>query len=227
MTPSTFSMIDLLMLIIMGISILIGIFRGATREILGIAGWVGAFIVVFHGLPLFRPLGHHYIKNQMIADAVVFGVLFVVSLGVFILISRPIAAGVKQSMFGGLDRSLGLVFGFIRGVFVLCLGYLAMSFFYLPTDMPQSITTARFFPWVSQCAHELQRFIPEDYLPSSLMQATTINPLDTQDLLESSLETVKALSTLKPTSFKQAPLIPEEKAGLETLIEDNETETQQ
>ena len=92
--------------------------------------------------------------------------------------------------------------------------------------MPQSITSARFFPWVSQCAHELQRFIPEDYLPSSLIQEATINPLDTQDLLESSLETVKALSTLKPTSFKQAPPLHEEKAGLETLIEDNETETQ-
>ena len=65
MVPSAFNSVDLVILIIIGLSILIGILRGATREVLGIAGWIGAFAVVFYGLPLFRPLGRQYINSPM------------------------------------------------------------------------------------------------------------------------------------------------------------------
>jgi len=228
---STFNLVDLVdlaILILLGISILVGILRGATREVLGIAGWIGAFAVVFYGLPLFRPFGRHYIHNPMIADAVVAGVLFILSLAVFILISRMISAGVKGSILGGLDRSLGLVFGFVRGVFVICLAYLAMSFFYPPNTIPTSIKYARFTPWIAQGAHELKRLIPNDYLPRDLAQPDTINPLNAQDLLKNSLpsleETVKNLSTLKPTSPKKPQYTEQEKQDLENLIEKNDSQ---
>lgn len=221
MVSGTFNTIDFAVLIILGLSIVIGILRGATREILGIAGWVGAFVVVFYGLPLFRPLGRQYIHNPMIADAIVAGILFILSLGVFILISRLISSSVKGSIFGGLDRSLGLVFGFVRGLLVICLIYFSITFFYPPNEIPQSITTARFTPWIVQGTNELKRLIPKDYLPQDLKHSSTINPLDAQDLIENSLpaieETVKNLSTLKPTSPKK----PEAKEDLEHLIEKN------
>ncbi len=223
--------IDLAIIIIIGISILIGILRGATREILGIAGWIGAFAVVFYGLPLFRTLGRHYIHNPMIADAVVAGILFILSLAVFILIIRLISSGIKGSIFGGLDRSLGLVFGLVRGMLIVCLAYLTMSFFYPPKDIPQNVTHARFTPWVALGAFELKRLIPRDYLPHDLKQTTKINPLDAQDLLENSLpsleETVKNLSTLKPISPENPSPQKEGKGDLEKLIETNETETQE
>lgn len=227
MATSSFNSIDLAIILIIGISILIGILRGATREVLGIAAWIGAFAVVFYGLPLFRPLGRHYIHNPMIADAVVAGILFLLSLAVFILISRLISSGVKGTFFGALDRSLGLVFGFIRGVLIVCLVYLAMGFFYKPSEIPESITTARFMPWVAQGAFELKRLVPKDYLPHDLKQSKTINPLDAKDLLENGLqnldETVKNLSTLKPTSPKKLTPDDDKKGGLEELIERDET----
>lgn len=204
----SFNTIDLAILVIIGLSILMGVIRGATREVLGIAGWVGAFATVFYGLPLFRPLGRTYIKNPMVADAIIAGLLFILSLAVFILISRLISAGVKGSILNSLDRSLGLVFGFIRGVLVICLAYLCMGFFYPPNEVPDIVKMARFLPWVSQGASELKRLIPEDYLPKKFSSSPSIIPLDAQDLLEHSLpdleETVKNLSTLKPTSPKKA-----------------------
>jgi membrane protein required for colicin V production len=218
--------IDLVVILIIGVSIVVGILRGATREVLGITGWIGAFAVVFYGLPLFRSLGRHYIHNPMIADAVVAGVLFIISLAVFILISRLISAGVKGSIFGGLDRSLGLVFGLVRGVLIVCLVYLTMSFFYAPKDIPQNIKQARFMPWIAQGAFELKRLIPKDYLPHDLKQKATINPLDAKDLLENSIpnleETVKNLSTLKPTSPEKPSSQKDDEDGLGKLIEKSE-----
>jgi len=246
MASSTFNVIDLSIIVLLGLSILIGILRGATREILGIAGWVGALATVFYGLPLFRPLGRHYIQNPMIADAVVAVILFVLSLAVFILISRTISVKVKGSLLGGLDRSLGLVFGFLRGLLVVCLIYLVLGFFYPPGEMPHVIKQARFTPWFKEGAKELTRFIPKDYLPQKDRSLSTIHPLDAQDLLEHSLpsleETVKNLSTLRPTTPKKPeisrepseqnkkngdPSTPQkEEDNLENLIEKNDTETQ-
>src|SRR5436190_1814350 len=136
MAFSTFNIVDLAIILLLGLSVLVGIFRGATREVLGIAGWIGALATMFYGLSLFRPLGRHYIHNAMIADLVVAGVLFVLSLAVFILISRTLSIRVKGSLLGGLDRSLGLIFGVLRGVLVICLVYLVLGFFYPPGQVP-------------------------------------------------------------------------------------------
>jgi membrane protein required for colicin V production len=206
MASSAFNSVDLAILIIIGISILIGVLRGATREVLGIAGWIGAFAVVFYGLPLFRPLGRQYIHSPMIADAVVAGILFIFSLAVFILISRLISSSVKGSIFGSLDRSLGLVFGFLRGVVFICVAFLLLSLYYSPAQIPEIILSARFTPWIMQGADEIKRIVPHDYLPQDLTQPT-INPLDAKDLIENSLpsleDTVKNLSTLRPVSPKK------------------------
>lgn len=246
MASSTFNIIDLSIILLVGLSILVGILRGATREILGIAGWIGALATVFYGLPLFRPLGRHYIQNPMIADGVVAVILFILSLAVFILISRTLSVRVKGSLLGGLDRSLGLVFGFIRGILVVCLIYLILGFFYPAGQMPDVIKQARFAPWFKDGAKELTHFIPKDYLPQKDGSLSTIHPLDAQDLIEHSLpsleETVKNLSTLRPTSPKkpeitrepsekeksevdQTPLQKEDD-NLENLIEKNDPETQ-
>lgn len=247
----SFNIVDLIIIALLGLSILIGVLRGATREVLGIAGWVGALAIVFYGLPLFRPLGRHYIHNPMISDAVVAGLLFILSLAVFILISRTISTKVKGSLLGGLDRSLGLIFGFLRGILVLCIIYLAMGFFYPPGEMPEAVKNAKFTPWFSEGAQELKRFIPKDYLPQKDHSLSTINPLDAKDLIENSLpsleDTVKNLSTLRPSSPKKPEPSPKlnkkeedalekpkpapelnkkEEADLEQLIEKNDTETQ-
>lgn len=220
MTSSVLSSVDLIILAILGLSTLIGIWRGATREVLGIIGWIGAFVIVFYGLPLFRPLGRQYIESPMVADAVVAGILFIISLGVFILISRLISSSVKGSIFGSLDRSLGLVFGFVRGVVVVCILFLAITFFYLPSQVPETLLAARFTPYVMQGSGEIKRLIPHDYLPQDPHQPT-IDPLDAKDLIESNFpkleDTVKNLSTLKPVSQK-----PEKKSSeLENLILSN------
>ncbi|MBP9692525.1 MAG: CvpA family protein [Alphaproteobacteria bacterium] len=231
MSP-TFTTLDLAIIVLIGLSILIGVLRGATREVLGIVGWIGAFATVFYGLPLFRPLAQHYIHNHMIADALVAVILFILSLAVFILISRLISSRVKGSLLGGMDRSLGLVFGFIRGLFLVCLVYLAIGFFYPPDKIPDAIKHARFTPWLAQGAQELKHLIPKTYLPQEPPHAT-ITPLDAKDLLEHHLptleETVKNLSTLKPASPKKPePKYDEkEKQELDNLIEKNDTETPQ
>ena len=223
MTFSSAHMVDGAVLLIVVFSILIGFIRGATREVLGIAGWVGAFATVFYGLPLCRPFGRHYIHNAMIADAVTAGLLFVLSLAIFIIISRMLSSCIKGGILGGLDRSFGLVFGFVRGVLVVCMGYLAISFFYPPPEIPQAIQTARLTPWIVLGTEKLRLLIPKDYLPQDRALHTLV-PSSAPDLLETHLstleDTVKHLSTLKPLS-------PQKAKNLDSLIEVYDTTSQE
>ena len=50
-----------------------------------------------------------------LVDPVTFGVVFIVVLLVLLLVSGWIGALVRRSVLGGLDRTLGLVFGLARG----------------------------------------------------------------------------------------------------------------
>lgn len=229
---STFNWIDISVIAIIGLSILIGILRGATREVLGIAAWIGAFATVFYGLPFLRPIARQYIESHLIADLVIAIPLFILSLAVLILISRTIASKIKISILGGIDRSLGLIFGLLRGVILVCLLYIAMGFFYPPEKIPDALKVAKSTPYLAQGALELKRFVPKDYEFPTDISGKTIKPLDAKDLIEQNLpsleETVKNLSTLKPTSPKkpEPQYDPKEKQELDKLIEKNDTETQ-
>ena len=197
MTFSSAHMVDGAVLLIVVFSILIGFIRGATREVLGIAGWVGAFATA--------------------------GLLFVLSLAIFIIISRMLSSCIKGGILGGLDRSFGLVFGFVRGVLVVCMGYLAISFFYPPPEIPQAIQTARLTPWIVLGTEKLRLLIPKDYLPQDRALHTLV-PSSAPDLLETHLstleDTVKHLSTLKPLS-------PQKAKNLDSLIEVYDTTSQE
>lgn len=206
------ALVDLGILFIIAVSVLIGILRGATREVLGIMGWGGAFCTVFYGLPLFRPLGRHYIQNPLLADACVGIILFVLSLTVFIIISRSVSSGIKGSALSGLDRSLGLIFGLVRGGLIVCLIYMVFSLFY-PSSLPVAFQQARLMAWVAQGAGALKQLIPSEYLPD-MSESTSSLKLDEEGLsfgIAPNLEeTVKNLSTLKPISTPK---------NLEQLIE--------
>ncbi|MEB3703090.1 CvpA family protein [Candidatus Bealeia paramacronuclearis] len=196
-----FNAVDGIFLAIIALSSLIGLMRGVTREVMGIAGWVGAILAVVYGLPVLRPLGREYIKNPMIADAVVAIGIFVISLSVLIIISRLVSNRIKVSILGGLDKSFGLLFGLFRGGVVICLIFMALTFFYGHKHLPESLRTAKSTPWVREGAQFIHSFIPQELMEGPETKLA-IPPLDAKDLIENHLgdieKTVQNLSTLKP-----------------------------
>ncbi len=116
--------VDLAMFGIMAVSGLLAFVRGLVREILGIGAWVGAIAAGIAGLPLVRG----YVRNWMDApewvDPVSFLVVFLVTLIVLMLAARAIGSLVRGSALGGVDRTLGLLFGLARGAVVIMIAYI-------------------------------------------------------------------------------------------------------
>ena len=157
-----FNTIDIVVLIILGISAAVGVSRGFTREILGIGGWICAFFISLYGMILVRPFVMKYIHDSFVADVVSGVSLFLVALIVMTIISRRLSARIKSGDLGGLDRSLGVVFGMIRGGVLLSLAYLVFSFF-MPNyeKWPKPMQTARSTSFIIETGDWLRSLVPD------------------------------------------------------------------
>src|SRR5215471_9471170 len=117
--------VDLVVLAVVAISALLAFMRGLVREVLGLGAWVGAIFAGVWALPRVRPQFQGWLGTSPWVDPIAFGVIFIISLIVLMLISRWISALVRASPIGGLDRTLGLVFGIARGAALVILAYIA------------------------------------------------------------------------------------------------------
>ncbi len=100
------------------ISAILATARGLTREVLSLLTWAGsAFFAVW--MWQYRPdIARGYIREEIVADAATIIVSFIVSLIVLHLITVRIADFVVDSRAGALDRTLGFVFGALRGILI-------------------------------------------------------------------------------------------------------------
>lgn len=152
--------IDIAILVIMGLSCLMGIVRGLTREVLGLLTWAGAGFAAYTTYPLVSHFARGYIANTMIADTLSGVALFIIYLVVFSIIAFNISNAIRGSVVGSVDRGLGLAFGVARGAILICTIEIFFSLFILREAQSQNIQTARFVPMVRRGADELLTVLP-------------------------------------------------------------------
>ena len=102
------------------LSLVIGAWRGLVHELMSLAGWVAAFFVaqwlaqdVAQWLPLWREAA------PQVRYAVSFVLVFVASMFAAALVSWLLGKVVSTAGLKPVDRSLGGIFGLVRGVVVL------------------------------------------------------------------------------------------------------------
>ena len=152
---------DIVILVVIVLSGLLALIRGFVKEVLSMAGWVGAAVVTFY---LFQPLVPYFrgfIAIPWLADGAAGVVIFVIALVLLSGISHVIASRVHQSNFSALDKSLGLVFGLLRGAVVVCLAYLLLAWAVPADQYPPWVQGARSMPLVERGAQMIRQLIPE------------------------------------------------------------------
>jgi len=154
--------VDLAVLGILALSAVAAFVRGFTREVLSAAGWVGAALVTLYGFGTVRPIVQSLVGQSVVADIVTGLVLFVVSLIVFSLIAQAVGNSVMQSRLGFLDRSLGVVFGLVRGAVVVVLIYLGLAWAVPPEKQPPILREARTRPLVEAGANWARSVAPPE-----------------------------------------------------------------
>ena len=125
---------DYTVLIIIGISIVVSMMRGAVRELLAITGWIVAIYVAKTYATQLIPLLPTDIPTEALkilaAHIIVFfGVLLVASLLIIAL-----SGLIKKIGLNWLNRGVGAVFGFVRGFLIVCVLVFLAGLTSLPKD---------------------------------------------------------------------------------------------
>jgi membrane protein required for colicin V production len=159
--------VDIVVLAVIALSTLLALGRGFIREVLSVLGWIGAAFltfVVFFYVPQVRAFARAQITEPVIADIIAAVALFTISLFVLGMLNHYISSRVQGSALGPLDKSLGLVFGLVRGVVLVALAYMAMADWLLPNkqDRPDVINQARTEPYVEMAADYIKALVPQD-----------------------------------------------------------------
>lgn len=125
-----FTLIDGVVAAVIVLSALLAYSRGFVREGLAIAAWIGAAILAFLFAPTVEPLikelpviGGFIGDSCELAIITAFALVVAGTLIVFSLFTPLFSALVQRSIFGGLDQGLGFLFGVLRGILLVAVGY--------------------------------------------------------------------------------------------------------
>ena len=174
-------------LVVFGFLLLSGLLafaRGLVREVLGIAAWIGAVAAAFLGLPIMQPITSGWFRTdqQEWVKPVSFMIIFLVALVVLSLIARLVGGAVRRSALGGIDRTLGLLFGLARGAVVIIIAYIVGQMVFPIARWPDAVLQARTLTPTYDAAAWVCTWLPPDYRPHTL-DAPPRGPQATADQL--------------------------------------------
>jgi len=203
---------DIAILIILAISAFLALARGFVAEVLSIAGWLGAALVTLWTFNDARPYLRQYIEMQLLADILTGVGIFVVALVIFSTISHLIARVVKGSALSAVDRSLGFVFGVVRGAVLVCLAYLLLTWVFPETRRPPWLENARMLPWVQAGAEYLKTLVPQEALAGAIdkakQEAPALTPKEITDPIGSLLNQGQTPAPAQPQPAQPQPAQP-------------------
>ncbi len=159
------NLVDVGVLTVIAFSGLLAFLRGFTREVLGIAAWVGAGLFAMSTFFFVQGRFRMLIQNPDIADPVAFACLFIVALIVFSILASVLSGLTRVSMVGGIDKTLGMLFGFARGMALVAFAYIALGLLSPPDKWPDQVLQARFLPFAYAGATWGVGLLPGDYRP--------------------------------------------------------------
>ncbi len=107
--------LDYAVIAVLAVSVVWGAWRGFVREVISLAGWVIAFLVAnLFATPLAKMLPDSMPRPEW-HQLVAFVAIFLLALTVTTLTGVLLSKFVQKVGLGGLDRTLGGVFGLARG----------------------------------------------------------------------------------------------------------------
>jgi uncharacterized membrane protein required for colicin V production len=173
--------LDVVFVIILLLSAGVAFLRGLVREVLTILGLIGATLATLAFAPMLSP----GIEGWLIADipeadledaklwgtvpydiaasAIAYIGMFVITLITLSIISHFIAKSVHAIGLGPIDRSLGVIFGVVRGFVLIGLLYLPFHILMNEDEKTERFETSHTITYVEYSAEILLGLMPESW----------------------------------------------------------------
>ena len=151
--------VDYIILAILVISAVMGLVRGLLREAIAVITWFLAIVLAWLFAPSLAPMLGGVLKDSELAIWAARTIIFV---GVLLLggaISTVLGHYVRVSMFAGMDKFLGFVFGIIRGIVIV--GAFTIAIQAMRMDEDPRWKKSRLMPYAIGVADALRGIVGE------------------------------------------------------------------
>lgn len=159
---SPLTALDFIVIAIMLISGGLALLRGFTREVLSILSWIAAAAATLFMFPIFQASTREMIQPKWLADIALAAGIFLLVLIVVSFITMKISDKVLDSRVGALDRTLGFIFGVMRGFLLIVVAYLFFVWLVPPRQFPNWIGQARSMPVMKAAGAKILAWMPKD-----------------------------------------------------------------
>jgi membrane protein required for colicin V production len=162
--------LDYIIIAILGISVLVGLWRGLISEVLALLTWIAAFWVAWVFGPGVSTHFERWISVASVRLLVGYGICFIAVLILGGLVRFFIQRLLESTGLDGTDRILGMIFGLARGLLLVALLVFLLSFTALVRDplWQQSVLLPQFQGLVAWLDKELPQDVREHLHPISL-----------------------------------------------------------
>ena len=182
--------LDIIILISVLISIIIGYSRGLIRESFSIFNWLFASWLSFKYYSNLKIILKDLISPEIIVDALSFGLIFLTVIISLSMISNVISKNIKNSLLRPIDNILGMIFGFLRAfILVLVLVIAGNQTIWKNDAIPSLLSQAYSYPIIVLGIAYLEKFFPNeiisfDYESLDIKKLKLNNIIDKNKLFE-------------------------------------------
>lgn len=175
MEQLAFFAVDIFIIFVVFISLLIGLIRGATKEVLSVIAWFGSIFLTISIFPYAKEIAREHIKHGLIADFVTACILFVMFLTLLSIFNYMCSNFVKKSILSSVDKFLGSVFGILRGIVIVAIIDIVSSQWLITDATPQWIEQSRLRPLIMNIANSIILVLPNSMQDSIVSHMSQIN----------------------------------------------------
>lgn len=152
--------LDILILIILGFTLVRGLFRGFIGEISSVAGLVAGFFLANKYHVMLLPLVESILPDRGTAQLISYALVFCTGLVGVLMVAAVLRHLLKVVLLGWVDRFAGGVIGLLKGGLICVLLVLVLTTFLSPKA--DILASSRMAPQVNRFAAILADLLPSE-----------------------------------------------------------------
>ena len=156
------SVIDFLYLIVTIFSLIQCYSKGFVLSILSMAKWIVAYVITLILFPRVKPYFKDIIHSEYVLDIGLGIAIFVVVIFLILLINKAISKAISYTGIGGLDKTFGFFFGFIKAYIISVCVFAGIHIVYNYDKWPINLKQSYVFPYLEKGSNYLIKEFPNE-----------------------------------------------------------------
>jgi membrane protein required for colicin V production len=154
------NLLDIVIAIILGYSLIRGVFRGLIKEVSSIIGVLAGYYGAYSYYPHLAALLHRWITDTIYLNIISFLILFIVILLFISILGVILKYLLSIAYLGWVDRVCGAAFGLIKGLLISAVIVVALTAF-LPKNA-KIMSESLLAPPVTVISENMAKIVPKD-----------------------------------------------------------------